>query len=145
MSEHAYEADLIRRIARQLHANEPITTESTDEGFVVQHSRNTDGCTFVGIRIAESVYIVGKMWKKSETIGRNDPKIQTSKNEYVQCDLYRLLLDKGIGDNDEEVKNLAAKIDGKDYEERIDTGYINGYRLKSLKRVLEETFRWYEA
>lgn len=143
--EHDYTPDLIRQTARLIHKNETIILETTEEGFVLAHSRQQKRCTFVGLRESEGVYVVAKMFKKSETIGRGDPKIQTSKNDYVECQLYRMALDTPIRNTDEQVEAIAEKIDGKEYDEKIDTGYINGYRLTALKDVLDDVFRWYEA
>jgi len=125
MPEYEYNPDVIRRTARKLQRNDPIETEVAEDGFVLQHSRNRQGCTFVGIQEAGGTYVVAKMFKKSEIIGRNDPKIQTSKNEYVECQLYRMELGRPTND-DVTVEVIAASIDNKDYDEKIDTGYING-------------------
>lgn len=136
--------DLIREVAQRIHREKSVVCEVYDAGFVIQHSRNRKRCTFVGIREEADRYVVAKMWKKSETIGRSEPRIQTRKNDYVQCELYRMELDTPTND-DETVEAIADKIDNGEYIEHIDTGYINGYRLTALRDVLEETFRWYSA
>lgn len=143
MTEHDYSPGLIRQTARRIHGNDTVTLEADESGFVLQHTHNRQHCTFVGLRESEGVYIVAKMFTKSETIGRNEPRIQTSKNDYVECQLYRMALDTPIENTDAQVESIADTIDSKEYEEQIDTGYINGYRLTPLKRVLEDTFKWY--
>lgn len=146
MPEHTFNPDLIRGIAQRLQNGQHIVTEAYNQagGFVLQHTNNRQGCTFVGLQEqGTDVFVVAKMFKKSETIGRNDPKIQTSKNEYVECQLYRMVLDTPIEETDEQVEAIAETIDNEEYEEYIDTGYINGYRLTELRNVLEDTFRWY--
>lgn len=142
MSEDKYKPDVIHRTAKNLHTNKPIVTEATEDGFVLQHTFNRKGCTFVGLREEGDTFVVAKMWKKSEITGRNEPRIQTSENEYVQCELYRMDVVEPTN-SDETVEAIADTIDNKNYEEKIDTGYINGYRLTALKDVLEDTFRWY--
>jgi len=129
-------------IANAIHTNDSITTGIGENGFVLQHTFNTQNCTFVGLHEQDSEYVVGKMWKKSEVTGRNDPKLKTSENKYVQCDLYRLDI-SDLDDSDDTVEQIAEKIDGKSYDEKIDTGYINGHRLTPLHRVLEDVFKWY--
>lgn len=143
MSDKLFEPEMVLDVAKRLHGDGVIVAESHDEGFVLQHSFNSKGCTFVGLREADDQFVVAKMWKKSETIGRSDPKIQTRKNEYVQCELYRMALDTPIENTDEQVETIADRIDSSEYDEKIDTGYVNGYRLTPLKRVLEDVFRWY--
>lgn len=132
--------DLFMDVAERVHRNEAIVTGVESNGFVLQHSRGK--CTFVGYHEGDDVYVVGKMWSKSETINRNDPRLKTSKNEYVVAKLYRMTV-SDPEDNDETVERIAETIDEKEYDEYVDKGYINGYRLTSLDSVLGDVFRWY--
>jgi len=142
MTDKLIRPELIEEVARMVKRGETPVTAVEEDGFVLQHSRNRSRCTFVGLREEGDTFIVAKMWFKTETIGRNEPRIQQSKNEYVQCELYRMDVVEPT-DSDETVEALADAIDNKRYAEKIDTGYINGYRLTALSDVLDDLFRWY--
>lgn len=115
-------------------------TGITEEAFILKHSLGK--CTFVGYHIADDEYIVGKMWNKSEVINRGDPRLKTSENRYLKCQLYRMEI-PSVANTDATVEGIAEVIDEREYDEKLNTGWINGYRLERLEDVLEEELKWY--
>lgn len=129
--------DTIAEIARQVYHKEDLPLRVEDDGFVIQHMFGR--CTFVGVREEDETWIVGKMWSETETINRNDARLQTSQSRHVKCRLFRVELPEPEFTN-EYVEEIADRIDGKEYEDLIGTGYVHGYRCTPIEKVIEEDF-----
>lgn len=121
-------------IAERIHTGKDVFDGVTDSGFVITTSNDT----FVGYRESEATFVVARIRKKSETIGRSEPRIQTRENEYVEADLRRV---ESIH-TDQEI-TIEAIRDTYSDAEKIDTGYINGYRLDPLSDVIDDVFKWH--
>lgn len=132
--------EFFKDLAMKVHKRESVATGVRDDGFVLNHSLGK--VVFAGVKEDDDTYIVGKMWAKKETVGRHEPRMKVRENKYVECQMYRMRLPEPE-DSDGMVELIADTIDNDEYEEKIDTGYINGYRLTRLDDVLEEIFKWY--
>ena len=132
--------EFFKDLATKVHKRDSIVTGVQDDGFVLKHSLGK--VIFAGYREDDKTYVVGKMWAKKETVGRREPRMKVRENKYVECQMYRMRLSEPK-DSDGMVKLIADTIDNKEYEEKIDTGYINGYRLTRFDEVLEDIFKWY--
>jgi hypothetical protein len=140
----AIEPSTIEKTAWKVYNDEHIQTRISENGFVlVKNGFKTR--TFVGIREEENTYVVGKMWKEYEVVGRNSSRIRVHENEYVECDLYRMNIENEIKDSGEFAENLYEMIENKKYVEKLDSGYISGHRLTPLNDVLDDIFKWYDT
>jgi hypothetical protein len=140
----AIEPSTIEETARKVYNDEHIQTRVSESGFVlVKYGFNK---VFVGVREEENTYVVGKMWKKSEVLGRSSSsRIKPHENEYVECNLYRMNIENEIRDTGEFVNYLSKMIKNEEFEEELDSGYISGHRLTTLNSVLDDIFKWYDT
>lgn len=127
-------------------------TRITSQGFVLETEYGA--CVFVGFQLEEPInevdtceYAVAKSWKEEETIGREEPRIETSKNTHLECKVYRMELPPNpkdsINDSDEFIKEtIAERIDEGEYKERILKGWINGHRLPSLETQIRDNLKY---
>lgn len=128
--------DSFEEIARLLYNGKGIETGVVDSGFVCTSHLDP---LYVGLRESDRVYVVAEMTKRTEVIGRTEPKIKTTENEYVRVDLRRVELPRPPSDM--PIEQLG---DAFEHGEAIDTGYLHGYRVTPLSEVLSETFKWYD-
>lgn len=140
--------DTIVKQAQKKLNQTPRDTQITDQGFVLEHTYGD--CVFVGYQLEEPIdeietseYAVAKLWRETETIGRGDPKIQTSKNTHLECKVYRMELPANPREDIEDVNLfiehvVAKRIDEREYKEQICKGWINGYRLPNLEAQVRE-------
>lgn len=133
--------DLFIEVATMIKNGEDPVEAVEDDGFVLQTEGWGTTYTFVGYREQGDTYVVGRIRRKKETINQSDPRLKTSENVYSECELYRMEVpDPTVRD---AAGRLEDRLDQSDYIEKIDTGYINGYRLTRLRDVIEDTFKWY--
>jgi hypothetical protein len=125
-------------IARSLYNNETVHDGVCDSGFVISGYRST----FVGLAESDGAYIIARMSTGSETIGRSNPKLKTRQNEYAKAELRRVELPDDVDQTDSDA--IEAAFEDEDAE-RIDTGYINGYRVTPLSDVIDDIFKWYST
>jgi hypothetical protein len=139
--------ETFQEVARKIKRGEQVALGTRSNGFVYEgqvpqtdYSGNPLRKGYVvGYHTGDDLYVVGLMHKKSETVGRNDPKLQVRENEYVKIALYEVELPYDSG----APKNIAKYAI--EHGDHVDDGYINGYRLTRLSDVLDDLFKWYSA
>ena len=134
------ETQMFTDIANKVHRGKEVETGVEEDQFVLQHTQGV--CTFVGQREDNDTYVVGKMWEKSEIVGRDEPRLKTWENEYIKCELYRMDIEDPT-DSNKTVEQIADDIKNDRYDEKLDTGYVNGWMTTPLEDVLEDVFKWY--
>lgn len=138
------EPETFEEVARKLKKGESIPESYRENGYVLSgrlpqtdYSGNPlKNGVIVTYQMAEDEYVVGIMHRKTETVGRNDPKQKVRENTYVKVAMYEC--DKTGGDNVSEVGEYVVENGT-----HIDDGYINGYRLTRLSSVLDDVFRYH--
>lgn len=122
-------------IAEELKDNPSVDTlDSGSEYFggIVRDGRDKIG--YYVSRVGDHV-LIASFYYKSETIGRNDPKIKQSKNKYVEARYYWVEDFDWSQEPKEALQTARERTKGKHPDQK---GWMNGYRLKSLKRAIEE-------
>jgi hypothetical protein len=122
-------------VANRLHKKDPVHEGVTEDGFITRGIKYT----FVGHREAPDTCIIGRMRGKTETVGRSNPRLQTRENEYVEVELRRVELPSTEYDSFDHDSLKPLFDDG----EKIDTGYVNGYRVEPISDVIESVFKWH--
>lgn len=144
--------DTFMEVARQIHRGEAVATGHRQNGFVLEgkvpqtdYSGNPLRRGYVvGYHTGDGQYVVGLMHKKSETVGQNDPKLKTRKNEYVKAAMYEVGFDQpGLQSYEPSAREIGEPT--VERGDHVDDGYINGYRLTRLDDVLDSIFKWHEV
>lgn len=127
--------DFFLEIAHRLHRGDELVEGKNEEGFVFIGR----DAVFVGFNEGEGNYIIARMTKKSEMLGQHNPRQKIRENEFVEAELRQAELETSTECLDlEHVKEAFGAA------ERIDTGYINGYRVTHLRDVISEVFKWHD-
>jgi hypothetical protein len=85
-------------------------------------------------RIGDYV-LIASFYYKSETVGRNDPKIEEHQNNYVEAKYYWV---EDFDWSQEPAETLQKAREQTKDKHPDQKGWMNGYRLKSLERAIEE-------
>jgi len=110
------------------------TLDSGDEYVAGIIRDGLDKIGYYAVTVGDFV-LIASFYYKSEPIGRNDPKLQESENKYVEVRYY------WVEDFDwsQEATEALQKARERTKDRHPDQkGWMNGYRLKSLQRAVEE-------
>lgn len=133
--------ETFEEVANAIYHDETVRTGIRENGFVVRKFTGRGNKYCVGMHEQDDTYILMFAMKGSETINRGDPKLKTRENEYVKCELKRSGL-PNISEVDED--NLITYLTNLQGFEKVDTGYVGGYRVTPLSTVLSDLFKWYD-
>ena len=126
-------------MAKRLHTNKSIPTVATDEYFIIQPSAYSKKL-YMG-RLYGDQWYVARMRKKKQTVGRGDRKLKVRENKYVEAMFYQgEFCADPVADKD-FIDELNALIES-DSVKKLDSGYVNGYRLEGIEKTVEKIFRY---
>lgn len=128
----------VEEVAEQHYQNKTINCDHDEDSFVFQPSLGK--CTFVGVRLRGSVWMVAKMWNEYEITNQGSTRINTTESRHLKCKFYRMSLGDIQNSDDWIMGTLADRIDNGDYQVVKRTAYINGHRLPPFEVRLNEAF-----
>ena len=141
MTENVYDdpIEFFQEVAERVYRQESLAEGRADGQFIVRERFNR--YVYAGWGEGDDKFTVAKIQRSTETINRNEPRLKTSENTYARCELYRM--DITVTGTDSLAETIDAVIENRVYDEKIDTGYIHGYRVTPLSTVLKDVFKWY--
>ena len=102
-------------------------------------SEGTNRFGYYGIQNGNKT-VIASLFKKTETINQNDPKLQTSENTYVVVKLYIVndFVDISTVSFTDCAENARQQTKDVAYDEK---GWINGHRLKDISTAVRDLFQ----